>query len=78
MRIDSIQTTNIQIEKFDYTPKKLSKCFQKYGSQKETFIFRNTSLNISNIFVSETSKDKRTLFEIMGNSEKIIINFLKP
>lgn len=37
------------------------------------YFFRNASLYISNIFVFEASKNKGTLFEILSNSEEIII-----
>lgn len=52
------------------------KTFPKIRDSKRNLIFYKCSLNFENQLVSDVSKDKRTLFEIGGNSEEAILYFI--
>lgn len=73
---DNIGKLIFRVQKTDYYAVKTTlKCFGKLRVAKETFVSNcgklRFSLNIGSLLDSEASKDKGTLFEIVGNSERL-------
>lgn len=50
----------------------------KIKGSKRNFCFKNVSLNFGNLFVSEISGNKSTLFQIVGKLEEVMLCFRKP
>lgn len=55
-----------------------SKTFKIFTEQQNIHLLQKCSLNLGNIFVSEVSEDKITLFGIAGDSECVILYFYIP
>lgn len=49
---------------------------ESYGEQKKLYILKCV-LKLGNVFITEVSKDKRTLFEITGNLQEVILHYRK-
>lgn len=60
------EKSKFSVEKNDYTLQKL------FGMISKNYGDKNKLLILGNVFVSEDSQDKRTLFGHVGNSEKVL------
>lgn len=69
LRIDIIRNTDILgTGKTDkYTVKTTRKSFRKVRAEKQNFVKKNVSLNLTNLFVSEVTDDKIMIFGIVAN-----------
>lgn len=47
--------------------------FLKINGSKISFLLRNSSFNLGNLVVSETTEDQKMLFRIVGNTEEVIL-----